>query len=158
MEPSSGKVRAYVGGINYKHFQFDHVSLSRRQVGSTFKPFVYALAMQEGELSPCSEVPNVPVSFDMDDGSTWRPRNSNDAREGEMVTLKWALANSVNYISAYLIKRYSPQAVVDLVRKLGITAEMEAVPSIFLGTPDISVLEMTAAFSAISDSSSAKTA
>lgn len=151
MEPSSGKVRAYVGGINYKHFQFDHVNLSRRQVGSTFKPFVYALAMQEGELSPCSEVPNVPVSFDMDDGSTWRPRNSNDAREGEMVTLKWALANSVNYISAYLIKRYSPQAVVDLVRKLGITAEMEAVPSICLGTPDISVLEMTAAFSTFSN-------
>lgn len=147
MEPSSGKIQAYVGGINYRHFQFDHVFQSKRQVGSTFKPFVYTLAMQEGELSPCSEVPNVPVSFEMDDGTIWTPRNSNDAHEGEMVSLKWALANSVNYVSAYLIKRYSPQAVVDLIRKLGITSEVPAVPSICLGTPDISVAEMTAAFS-----------
>lgn len=146
VEPSTGKVKAYVGGINYKHFQYDHVIMSKRQVGSTFKPFVYTLAMQEGELSPCSEIPNVPVSFEMDDGTTYTPGNSNDARLGEMVSLKWALANSINYISAYLIKRYSPQAVVTLIRKLGITAEVPAVPSICLGTPDISLYEMTGAF------------
>lgn len=146
VEPQTGRVKAYVGGINYKHFQYDHVIMSKRQVGSTFKPFVYTLAMQEGELSPCSEVPNVPVSFEMDDGTTYTPGNSNDARQGEMVSLKWALANSINYISAYLIKRYSPQAVVNLIRKLGITAEVPAVPSICLGTPDISLYEMTGAF------------
>ncbi len=146
VEPQTGRVKAYVGGINYKNFQYDHVIMSKRQVGSTFKPFVYTLAMQEGELSPCSEIPNVPVSFEMDDGTTWTPGNSNDARQGEMVSLKWALANSINFISAYLIKRYSPQAVVDLVRKLGITSEVPAVPSICLGTPDISLYEMTGAF------------
>ncbi len=146
VEPQTGRVKAYVGGINYKHFQYDHVIMSKRQVGSTFKPFVYTLAMQEGELSPCSEIPNVPVSFEMDDGTTYTPGNSNDARQGEMVSLKWALANSINYISAYLIKRYSPQTVVNLIRKLGITAEVPAVPSICLGTPDISLYEMTGAF------------
>ncbi|HML86751.1 MAG TPA: penicillin-binding transpeptidase domain-containing protein, partial [Bacteroidales bacterium] len=104
METSTGAVKAYVGGIDYKYFQYDHVKMSRRQVGSTFKPFLYTLAMQEGEFSPCTQVPNIPVAFDMPDGTIWSPENSDDAREGQMVTLKWALANSVNYISAYLMK------------------------------------------------------
>jgi len=146
VDPLSGKIKAYVGGINYKHFQFDHVSLSQRQVGSTFKPFVYTLAMQEGEFSPCSMIPNVPVSFEMGDGSTWTPSNSGNARDGEMVTLRWALANSVNYISAYLMKRYSPQSVITLCRKMGITAEIPAVPSICLGTPELTLFEMVGAF------------
>jgi penicillin-binding protein 1A len=146
VDPKTGQVKAYVGGINYKHFQFDHVSLSQRQVGSTFKPFVYTLAMQEGEFSPCSMVPNVPVSFEMGDGTTWTPSNSGNARDGEMVTLRWALANSVNYISAYLMKRYSPQAVITLCRKMGITAEIPAVPSICLGTPELTLMEMVGAF------------
>ncbi len=145
MEPSTGHVKAYVGGINYKHFKWDHVKLSKRQVGSTFKPFVYTLAMQEGEFSPCSKVPNVPVTFEDYQGKKWTPRNSNDAREGEMVTLKWALANSVNYISAYLMKRYSPQAVVQIVRKMGVTSPIDEVPAICLGATDLTVYEMTGA-------------
>ena len=146
VNPINGQIKAYVGGINYKHFQFDHVISSRRQVGSTFKPFVYTLAMQEGEFSPCSLVPNVPVSFEMGDGTTWTPSNSGDARDGEMVTLRWALANSVNYISAYLMKRYSPQAVITLCRKMGITGEIPAVPSICLGTPELTLHDMVGAF------------
>jgi len=147
VEPQTGFVRAYVGGIDYKHFKYDHVIQSKRQVGSTFKPFLYTLAMREGEFGPCSEVPNTPVSFELPDGDVWTPKNSTDKKEGEMVTLKWALANSVNYISAFLIKRYSPHALIDLVRKLGITSPLDPVPAISLGTPDISVYEMVGAMS-----------
>lgn len=147
MDPNTGYVKAYVGGINYKHFQWDHAKLSKRQVGSTFKPFVYTLAMQEGEFSPCSKVPNVPVTFEDFEGKKWTPRNSNDAREGEMVTLKWALANSVNYISAYLMKRYSPQAVVQIARKMGVTSPIDEVPAICLGATDLTVYEMVGAYS-----------
>jgi len=145
VEPQTGYVRAYVGGINYKYFQYDHVMFSKRQVGSTFKPFLYTLAMQEGEFSPCTMVPNVPVSFPMEDGTVWTPQNADKDREGEMVTLKWALANSVNFVSAYLMKRYSPQAVVQIARKMGLTSDIPAVPSICLGTPDLTLYEMTGA-------------
>lgn len=147
VEPQTGHVKAYVGGIDFAHFKYDHVTQSRRQVGSTFKPFLYTLAMQEGEYGPCTEVPNTPVSFELADGSTWTPKNSSDRREGEMVTLRWALANSVNYISAYLIKRYSPHALIRLVNNMGITQPMDAVPAISLGTPDISVYDMVGAMS-----------
>jgi penicillin-binding protein 1A len=150
MEPQTGYVRAYVGGVDYRYFKYDHVCMSKRQVGSSFKPFLYALAMQEGEFSPCTKVPNVPVSFDMPDGTKWTPKNAGkpeDEREGEMVTLKWALANSINYISAYLMKRYSPYAVVKIARKMGITSDIPPVYSICLGTPDLSVYEMTGAYS-----------
>ncbi len=145
VEPQTGYVRAYVGGIDYQHFKYDHVTVSKRQVGSTFKPFLYTLAMQEGGFSPCTKVPNVAVSFDLHDGSTWVPKNASDRREGEMVSLKWALANSVNYISAYLMKRYSPGAVIRLIREMGIKSHIDPVPAIALGTPDLSVYEMTGA-------------
>ena len=145
VEPQTGYVRAYVGDISYKYFKYDNVSQGRRQVGSTFKPFVYTLAMQEGEFLPCTEVPNVPVCFPLPDGEEWCPANSSKQKEGEMVSLRWALANSVNYISAYLIKRFPPEAVINLARRMGITAPMEAVPSICLGTMDISVREMVGA-------------
>ncbi len=145
VEPQTGYVRAYVGDISYKYFKYDNVSQGRRQVGSTFKPFVYTLAMQEGEFLPCTQVPNVPVCFPLPDGEEWCPANSSKTKEGEMVTLRWALANSVNYISAYLIKRFPPEAVINLARRMGITAPMEAVPSICLGTMDISVKEMVGA-------------
>ena len=147
VEPQTGFVRAYVGGIDFKHFKYDHVTQSRRQVGSTFKPFLYTLAMQEGDFGPCSRVPNTPVSFELHDGTLWTPKNSTSAREGEMVSLKWALANSVNYISAYLIKRYTPHALIRLVNRMGITSPMDAVPAISLGTPDLSVYEMVGAMS-----------
>jgi penicillin-binding protein 1A len=144
MDPTTGYVKAWVGGINYKHFKYDHVKTGRRQVGSTFKPFVYAVAMQEG-YSPCYRVPNIPVTFIQEDGTTWSPSNADDKHNGEMVSLKFALANSINYISAWVIKQFRPQAVVDLVKKMGITTEIEPVPSICLGTPDISVFEMVGA-------------
>jgi len=145
VEPQTGFVKAYVGGIDFRHFKFDHVTQSKRQVGSTFKPFLYTLAMREGEFGPCSRVPNTPVSFELWDGTIWTPKNSTDRREGEMVSLKWALANSVNYISAFLIKRYSPHALIDLVERLGITSHLDPVPAIALGTPDVSVYEMVGA-------------
>ncbi|MFP4471743.1 MAG: penicillin-binding protein 1A, partial [Bacteroidales bacterium] len=149
VDPPSGQVRAYVGGIDYRYFKYDHVTQGRRQVGSTFKPFLYTLAMQEGaatgEFSPCSRIPNVQVSIELPDGTYWTPRNSTREKEGEMVTLKWALANSVNWVSAYLMKRFSPLAVIQMAEKMGITTDIPAVPAIALGTPDISLYEMVGA-------------
>jgi penicillin-binding protein 1A len=145
VEPQTGFVRAYVGGINYKHFQYDHVMMAKRQVGSTFKPLVYTLAMQEGDFSPCTKVANIQYSIDLPDGNKWEPRNSNEFKQGEMVTLKEALANSINWISAFLIKRYSPQAVIKIARKMGITSHIDPVPAISLGTPDLTLYEITGA-------------
>lgn len=147
MEPQTGYIKAWVGGINYKHFKYDHVKVSKRQVGSTFKPFVYALAIQEGR-SPCYKVPNVKVCITTETGENWCPDNSdgpNDKNAGKMVTLKTALANSINYVTAALMKEYGPVAVVSLAKRLGITSEIPAVPSICLGTADISLYEMLAA-------------
>ncbi|MEI6748876.1 MAG: penicillin-binding protein 1A [Bacteroidales bacterium] len=145
VEPQSGYVRAYVGGINYEHFKYDHVIQSRRQVGSTFKPFVYTVAMQEGEFSPCSKVANIQYSVDLPSGEKWEPKNSSKYMEGQMVTLKEALANSINWISTFLIKRYSPQAVIKVARKMGVTSPIAAVPSICLGTADLTLYEMVGA-------------
>ncbi len=151
MEPQTGFVKAYVGGIDYRYFQYDHVTQSKRQVGSTFKPFLYTLAMQEGaangEFSPCTEVLNVQQSIDLPTGKKWEPRNSSHEKEGEMVSLSYALAHSINWISAYLIIRYSPEAVITISRNMGITSDIDPVPSICLGTPDISVCEMVGAMS-----------
>jgi len=144
IEPQTGHVKAYVGGINYDFFQFDNVTGSRRQVGSTFKPFVYTMAMAEG-YSPCSMIPNVQVCIEVPGHDDWCPRNSSTAREGEMVTLQWALANSVNFISAYLIKRFSPQSVINLVRKMGVRSPMDVVPAIALGAVELTVAEMVGA-------------
>ncbi len=146
MEPQTGYVRAYVGGINFRYFKYDHVVVARRQVGSTFKPFVYTVAMQDGQMYPCSKVSNVQYSIEAN-GNLWAPGNSSHYKEGEMVTLKEALANSINWISVYLIKRFSPQAVIKIARKMGIFSYLPAVPSICLGTPDISLYEMTGAMS-----------
>lgn len=147
MDPHTGFVRSWVGGVNYKHFKFDNVNQGARQVGSTFKPFVYALAMQEG-WSPCEKVLNIPVTFEKERWGLpedWTPKNSDDKFENEEVPLKIALANSINTITAFVMKKFGPQAVVDLARKLGITAPIEPFPAICLGTPSISVYEMTAA-------------
>lgn len=149
MEPQTGYVKAWVGGINHKHYKYDHVKVSKRQVGSTFKPFVYALAIQEG-LSPCHQVPNVKTCIALPDGTDWCPNNSdgpNDKNNGKMITLKKALANSINYVTAWVMKQYGPQAVVNLAKRLGITSDIPEVPSICLGTPDISVFEMVGAIS-----------
>lgn len=146
VDPHTGYVLAYVGGIDYRYFQYDHVKLSKRQVGSTFKPFLYSLAMQEGEFTPCTKVANVPYSVDLPDGTVWTPQNTSKKLVGEEVTLKWALAHSNNWISAFLIKRYSPQAVITMARKMGVTADLDPVPSLALGSSDISLYEMVGAF------------
>jgi len=147
VEPQSGKVKAYVGGLDYRYFKYDHVTQARRQVGSTFKPFVYTLAMQEGNMSPCSKMANVQPIIKQADGTFWRPRNSNKKFEGHEVTLKWALANSINWISAQLIDKYNPSAVVKMARKMGVTSPIPPVHAIALGTPDISLYEMVGGMS-----------
>jgi penicillin-binding protein 1A len=145
MDPHTGHIKAWVGGNEYRHFKYDHVKEGRRQVGSTFKPFVYTLAMQEG-YSPCYEVPNVRVTIIGEDGKPWSPENS-DNKYGGMLSLKEALAESVNSVTAYLMKQFGPQAVINVARKMGITAPIEPFPAICLGTPDLSVYEMTGAYS-----------
>ncbi len=145
MEPQTGYIRAWVGGNDYKYFQYDHVKDGKRQVGSTFKPFLYTLAMQEG-YSPCYELPNTPVTIIDEAGVPWTPSNS-DGKYGGMLSLKEALAESVNCISAYLMKQFGPDAVVQVARKMGITSPLDPVPSLALGTADVSVYEMVAAYS-----------
>ncbi len=144
MEPQTGYVRAWVGGINFRHFKYDHVKESRRQVGSTFKPFVYALAIQEG-WSPCDKIPNVRTCITTDAGVEWCPDNSDNKHNGENMTLKRALALSMNYITAHIMKQFGPQAVVQFARRVGITAPLDPVPSICLGSADISLYEMVGA-------------
>jgi len=145
MESHTGFVKAYVGGPDYKFFKYDPVKYGKRQIGSTFKPFLYTLAMQAGEYSPCSKVPNVQQSIDLPDGTKWEPANSSKKKENEMVSLKWALANSINWVSAYLMKQYSPQSVRQIAKKMGVTSYIPAVPAICLGSPDISLYEMVGA-------------
>lgn len=146
IEPETGYVRTYVGGINYKHFQYDHVKLSKRQAGSTFKPFLYTLAMQEG-YSPCYKVPNVPTTFVLPTGELWTPKNSSkDKYERKMVTLKWGLANSVNNISAWLMKQFKPEPIIDMVKLMGIKSYIPPVPSVCLGVADVTLCEMVSAY------------
>lgn len=144
MEPSTGYVKAYVGGINYKHFQYDHVTQGARQVGSTFKPFLYTLAMQNG-LSPCTKLPNIQPIIYLDNGDTWEPQNSGDDEKGQELTLQYALATSNNWISGHLIKQFSPQSIVKIARNMGVTSFLDPVPAIVLGSSDLSPYEMTGA-------------
>mgnify|MGYP001198834705 CR=1 FL=1 len=149
MDPKTGHVKAYLGGINYKHFKYDHVKIGKRQVGSTFKPFLYSLAVQEG-YSPCYEVPNIPVVFDKERWGLekdWIPKNSGDEFDNMPITLKFGMANSINTITAYIMKQLGPHAVVDLAKKIGIHSKILAVPSLCLGTFDLSVYEMVGAYS-----------
>lgn len=145
MDPRTGHVKAWVGGPNYKHFKYDHVRQGKRQVGSTIKPFLYTLAMQEG-YSPCHMVPNVPQTFQMAD-TVWTPRNSGRSEyDGRMVTLKWGLANSVNNISGWLMKQFNPRALVEICQRMGINSRIDPVVSAFLGTSELSVFEMVGAY------------
>lgn len=146
MEVKTGRIKAWVGGPNYKHFMYDMVKNGKRQVGSTVKPFLYTLAMQNG-FSPCTLVPNTEHSFTLFDGTTWTAKNSGETKmDGRMVTLKWGLANSVNQISAWVMKQFNPQAMADMMHKLGISSPIDAVPSMFLGTSDVSLYEMVGAY------------
>ena len=149
MDPRTGFVKSYVGGINYKYFKYDHVVVGKRQVGSTFKPFLYSLAIQEG-YSPCYEIPNVPVVFDKKRWGLekdWAPKNSGNEFDEHTLTLKFGLANSINSVTAYIMKQFGPRAVVDLAKKIGIKSKILAVPSLCLGTFDLSVYEMVGAYS-----------
>ena len=148
MEPQTGNIKAWVGGINYKYFQYDHVGQGARQVGSTFKPFVYATAIEQLGMSPCDTILDGP--FMIRKGrhhvtEDWEPRNSNNQYRG-MVTLKQGLANSINTISAKLIDKTGPEAVIELTHKLGVKSEIPAQPSIALGAVDITVEDMVAAY------------
>jgi penicillin-binding protein 1A len=147
MEPASGHVKAWVGGSAYGYTEIDMVRTFKRQVGSTCKPFIYTLGMLNG-LTPCKMVPNVEQSFPMDDGSTWTARNSSrdPANEGKMVSLRWGLAHSVNQVSAWLMKEYNPNAMLRIMRRMGIYSDVPAVYSMFLGTAEISLYEMVASY------------
>ncbi len=150
MDPHTGFIKAWVGGIDFKHFQYDHVEQARRQVGSTFKPFVYATAIREG-MEPCRELPNQKVCFDMPPGQPdWCPENS-DAVYGGMVNVKYALANSMNTITAWLMKQYGPQAVTVLARHMGVKSPLEPVPSLCLGVADLTLMEITGAFASFAN-------
>ncbi|MEZ0180664.1 MULTISPECIES: penicillin-binding protein 1A [Flavobacterium] len=149
MEPQTGNIKAWVGGINYKYFQYDHVGQGARQVGSTFKPFVYATAIEQLNMSPCDSILDGPFMIHKGRHNVtadWEPRNSDNRYRG-MVTLKQGLANSINTISAKLIDRTGPEAVVELTHKLGVKTEIPAQPSIALGAVDITVEDMVAAYS-----------
>ncbi|MEO8516234.1 MAG: PBP1A family penicillin-binding protein [Flavobacterium sp.] len=153
MEPQSGQVRVWVGGIDYRYFQYDHVGLGARQVGSTFKPFVYATAIEQLGMSPCDTIIDGPFMIHKGRHNVtedWEPRNSDGKYRG-MVTLKKALANSINTISAKLIDKTGPDAVISLVRKLGVDSEIPSQPSIALGAVDITVKDMVAAYSAFAN-------
>ena len=145
MEPQTGHVKAYVGGPNYRYFKYDNVRQGKRQVGSTIKPFLYTLAMQEG-MSPCDKVVNVPQTFIVGD-DTWTPQSTDrDEWIGQTVTLKWGLTKSSNNISAYLMKQFGPHAMAEMMRKMGIGSHIEEVPSLCVGPADLSLYEMVAAY------------
>lgn len=149
MEPATGAIKVWVGGINYKHFQYDHVQQGARQVGSTFKPFVYATAIEQQGYSPCDSIIDAPYTIPKGKHNvteTWTPNNSNHEYRG-MVTLKRALALSINTVSAKLIDRVGPDAVIDLTKKLGVKADIPSQPSIALGAVEITVHDMVAAYS-----------
>ena len=145
IEPNTGHVKAYVGGPNYRYFKYDNVRQGKRQVGSTIKPFLYTLAMQEG-MSPCDKVVNVPQTFMVGD-TTWTPKSTDkDEWIGQTVTLKWGLTKSSNNISAYLMKQYGPNAMVEMMRKMGVGSFLDPVYPLCVGSADISVYEMVAAY------------
>ncbi len=149
MDPQTGSIKAWVGGINYKYFQYDHVGQGARQVGSTFKPFVYATAIEQLGMSPCDTIIDGPFIIRKGRHNVtedWEPRNSDNKYRG-MVTLKQGLANSINIISAKLIDKVGPEAVVELAHKLGIKSDIPAQPSIALGAVDVTVEDMVAAYS-----------
>ena len=149
MEPQTGNIKAWVGGINYKYFQYDHVGQGARQVGSTFKPFVYATAIEQLNMSPCDSIIDGPFMIRKGRHNVtadWEPKNSDNKYRG-MVTLKRGLASSINTVSAKLMDKVGPKAVVDLTHKLGVKSEIPLQPSIALGAVEITVEDMVAAYS-----------
>ena len=149
MDPSNGHVKAWVGGIDYRHFKYDMVKQGKRQVGSTFKPFVYATAIDQLQVSPCDSFPRTPITIEANkfgNPKAWTVKNSDGKYSGKQ-TLKDALASSTNTITARLMNEIGPQPVAEMAKKLGVEQDIDPVPAIALGTPDISVYEMVAAYS-----------
>ena len=145
MDPKNGLVKAYVGGMDFTHFQYDMATEGRRQVGSTIKPFLYSLAMENG-FSPCDEAPNVQQTYTVA-GRSWTPRNTSRSRYGQMVTLKWGLAQSNNWISAYLMSKLNPQQFVGLLRSYGFyNPDIHPSLALALGPCEASVCEMVSAY------------
>lgn len=146
MDPHSGHIKAWVGGVNHTHFKYDHVKQGKRQPGSTFKPFVYAAAIENG-YGPCYTVIDQPVEINIPNQPTWRPQNADSKFTYERMTIRSAMSQSVNSITAYMMKKLSPGVVVETAKRIGITSELEAVPALALGTVDVSIMEMVGAFS-----------
>ncbi|HEY4784407.1 MAG TPA: transglycosylase domain-containing protein [Bacteroidales bacterium] len=155
VDPHTGYIKAYVGGPDYHYFKYDGAMVQKRQVGSTIKPFLYTLAMQEG-YTPCDKVPNSPVTFKTpttdNPDSTWTPKNSNPTKYDEkMVTLQWGLAFSVNNISAYLINKFKPQPLAEIIKKAGVKSDVPAVPALCLGVSELSLCELMGAYTIFPD-------
>lgn len=147
MDPATGWVKAWVGGIDYKYFKYDHVKQGKRQVGSTFKPIVYATAIDNG-FTPCTEVVNSPITFTNNgDGKAWTPHNFDNNYDGAPMTLRQAMGRSVNTIAAYLMREVGPTRVVEMAKRLGVKSQLDAVPSLALGTSDITLYEMLGVYS-----------
>ena len=155
MEPQTGHIKAWVGGIDYNNFKYDQVFQGARQVGSAFKPFVYATAIDQKHYTPCTQIPDVKTCIEANkwgNAKEWCPRNANGSFSGKMLTLKAALANSINSITAKLMDEVGPTNVIDLIEKLGInTKDIPALPSICLGSGDITLLEMVGAYGAFAN-------
>lgn len=151
MDPATGFVKAYVGGPDFRFFQYDMVSTGRRQVGSTIKPFLYTYALETDDFTPCTRMLNEQPTFYDENGRIWQPRNSGKARIGEMVDLRWALTNSNNWISARIMDRLSPAELVKRMHSYGITNSLPAVKSLCLGPCEVSVKEMVTAYSAFAN-------
>ncbi|MEG2755948.1 MAG: transglycosylase domain-containing protein, partial [Mucinivorans sp.] len=148
MEPTTGYVLAYVGGPNFRHFKYDMASQGKRQVGSTIKPFIYTFAIDHLGYNPCTMVPNLPVTIDLGNGNVWSPKEAGRVEyDGEPRQLRWGLANSRNNYSAWIMKQSSPTAVANFIHKMGVTSYIDPVYALCLGTPEVTVMEMVAAFS-----------
>jgi penicillin-binding protein 1A len=152
-DPFTGQVKAYVGGPDYRFFQYDMVTTGKRQVGSTIKPYLYTLAMQEG-MTPCDKVKYGPQTLIDENGTPWTPRNADkfkDVNIGDMVTLRWGLSKSNNWVTAYLMKQFTPAALVKLMHSFGITSHLDPVVAIALGPVEISVAEMVSSYTAFAN-------
>jgi penicillin-binding protein 1A len=150
MDPTNGHVKAYIGGPDFNMFQYDMATAGRRQVGSTVKPFLYSLAMEEGYW-PSSEVMNDTITFQLGNGQYWSPRNDNNNRRGEMVSLQWGLAQSNNWVTAHLMRNFTPMAMVRMMRAFGIQGYIPAVWSLCVGPVEVSVQEMVQAYTAFAN-------
>ncbi|MFC0262344.1 penicillin-binding protein 1A [Fontibacter flavus] len=144
MDPHTGHIKAWVGGINHKHFKYDHVKQGKRQPGSTFKPFVYAAAIENG-YSPCYSVIDQPIEVNIPGQPAWTPKNADGKFSYEKMTIRRAMAQSVNSITAYMMKKLGPRVVVETAHRIGITSDLEEVPALALGTTDVSIYEMVGA-------------